>query len=274
MKQRQVTGPKSSFVCATASALALFGAYESISISSSSRPIKATTTGMNVGNQATWALFTGSYSFGLLDLLLLCFSGNFCLSVWLACVYYCSVDAPCGCCSSSGTLIWLLVVALCLKLWVIGVRSCWLNVLLSLASKLYEVGGACCFSVPSFASSFHLSILSMSMQHSFGRGLCFPSLQTVKSSKSVLTHSSKSYPIREYLPPPISFGWALSEILGISGFRFKCALLDFCGSARGTYFYGDMKFPSGCPTTMCCNYGYYIFGEAARLDLLQFVVPY
>jgi len=185
MKHRQVTGPKSSFVCATASALALFGAYESISISSSSRPIKATTTGMNVGNQATWALFTRSYSFGLSDLLLICFSGNFCLSVWLAFVYYCSVDAPCGCCSSSGTLIWLLVVALCLKLWVIGVRSCWLNVLLSLASKLYEVGGACCFSVPSFASSFHLSILSMSMRHSFGTGLCFPSLQTVKPSKSV-----------------------------------------------------------------------------------------
>ena len=98
--------------------------------------------------------------------------------------------------------------------------------------------------------------------------------QPVKPSKSVLTRSSKSCPIREYLPPPISFGWALSEILGISGFRFKYALLDFCGSARGTYFYGDMKFPSGCPTTMCCNYGYYIFGEAARLDLLQFVVPY
>ena len=135
-----LTGPKSSFVCATASALALFGAYESISISSSSRPIKATTTGMNVGNQATWALFTGLYSFGLLDLLLLCFSGNFCLSVWLACVYYCSVDAPCGCCSSSGTLIWLLVVALCLKLWVIGVRSCWLNVLLCLASNSMRLG--------------------------------------------------------------------------------------------------------------------------------------
>ena len=114
MKQRQVTGPKSSFVCATASALALFEAYQSISISTSSRPIKATTTGMNVGNQATWALFTGSYSFGLLDLLLklICFSGNFvrCLSVWLAFVYYCSVDAPCGCCSSSGTLFWFLVL--------------------------------------------------------------------------------------------------------------------------------------------------------------------
>ena len=166
-------------------------------------------------------------------------------SVWLAFVYYCSVDAPCGCCSSSGTLFWLLMVALCLKLWIIGIRSCWLNILLCLSSKLNEVGEACCFSVPLFASSFHLSFLSMSLQHSFGRSLCFPSLQTVKPSKPVLTCSSKSYPICEYLPPPISFGWALSEILGISSFtfskrfaKFKCALLqlDFCDNVRGAYF--------------------------------------
>ena len=92
MKHRQVTGPKSSFVCATASALALFGAYESISISSSSRPIKATTTGMNVGNQATWALFTGSYSFGLLISCLYASLGTLCVA--FLCGLHLSTTAP------------------------------------------------------------------------------------------------------------------------------------------------------------------------------------
>ena len=68
-------GPQSSFVCAT-NQLALFAAFESILISSLSKLTKATTAGMNTGNQATGALFYGLYSFGLLDLLLLCFSGD------------------------------------------------------------------------------------------------------------------------------------------------------------------------------------------------------
>ena len=91
---------QSYFVCAT-NHLALFAAFESILISSLSRPTKATTPGMNTGNQVTGALFYGLYSFRLLDFLLVCFSGDlmFCLSVWLAFVYYCSVDDPSGFCS-------------------------------------------------------------------------------------------------------------------------------------------------------------------------------
>ena len=171
----------------------------------------------------TGALFYASYSFGLLDFLLLCFSGDlmFCLSVWLAFVYYCSVDDPSGFCSSYGTFWFFVVAHLCLQHWGIDTRFCWLNVFLCLASNLSEVGEACCFSVPSFASRFHLSFLSMSLQHSAGRGFCFPSLWTIKPSKSVLKHSLKSYPVCEFLPPPISFGWALSEILGISSFTFS-----------------------------------------------------
>ena len=195
---------QSYFVCAT-NQLALFAAFESISISSLSRLTKATTASMNMGNQVTGALFYGSYSFGLLDFLLSCFSGDlmFCLSVWLAFVYYCSVDDPSGFCSSYGTFWFFVVAHLCLQHWGIDTRFCWLNVFLCLASNLSEVGEACCFSVPSFASRLHLSFLSMSLQHSSGRGFCFPSLWTIKPSKSKLKCSSKSYPVSEYLPFPV-----------------------------------------------------------------------
>ena len=66
MKHRQVVGSESSG-CVTMSALALFVAYKSIFSSSPSRLTKATTVGMNVGNQAIRALFTGLYAFELLD---------------------------------------------------------------------------------------------------------------------------------------------------------------------------------------------------------------
>ena len=78
-------GPKSSFVCATYGFSSVCGSY-SILISSLFWPTKASTTGMNAGNQVTGALFNGLCSFGLLDFLILCFSEDLtlCLSVWLA----------------------------------------------------------------------------------------------------------------------------------------------------------------------------------------------
>ena len=81
MKHQQVMGPE-SFGCVTISALALFAAYESIVSSSLSRPIKATTAGINMRNHAIRAL-TGLYIFRLFDHLLFCLSGNsvLCLSV-------------------------------------------------------------------------------------------------------------------------------------------------------------------------------------------------
>ena len=119
-------------------------------------------------------------------------------------------------------VFWLFVVAhLCLQHWGIEIRSCWLNVLFCLASNLSEVGEACCFSVSLFVSSFHLTFLSMSLQHSSGRGFCLPSLWTIKPSKSILKHSLKFYPVREYLPPPISFGWAYPKYLESAALHFQ-----------------------------------------------------
>ena len=198
MKHRQVTGPKSSFVCATASALALFAAYESIFSSSLSRPTKAITASMNMGNQAIGALFTGSYAFGLLDLLLLCFSGNcaLCLSVWLAFFYDCTLNAPSGCCFSSGNFFWFFVVAsLCLEHWVFDAHSYWLGVLFCLISLHSEVEGACCFFVVSFASSFHISCLPISQRQ------CSCALQVTV----YVAETSMSYPIHECSPSPTVF---------------------------------------------------------------------